>query len=111
MSTISEVRPDVEQPELPKDWASADAVKAQLEKANFKNVHSEQVHTTMKFEKLEPLVDFMLTKMPHIIKLTENFSEDEFKRLKALWTEKAKDVCSSEPGELNGIALIAAGTK
>lgn len=109
--SITEVRPDKTLPELPKEWSNAEAMAGELRKAGFKNVHSEQVHTTMKFEKHEPFVDFMMTKMPHIIKLIEDFSDEDRNKLRELWLEKTRQMCSSEPGELSGISLVAVGTK
>ena len=111
MSLVPKIRPDKQMPEIPKEWMNVDAVKGELEKAGFRDVESQQVHTTMKFEKMEGLADFMINKLPHMIMLTKDFSDDERAKLKALWMEEGKKMCSDEPGELKGITLVAFGRK
>jgi len=59
------VRPDKVMPELPAGWREADAMKAELEKAGFRDVACEEVTTKLSFDSMDELVDFMLTKMPH----------------------------------------------
>ena len=111
MNLLPQIRPDKKVPELPKEWSSDSAVKAELEKAGFRDVESHRVHTVMKFEKMEDLMEFMITKLPHIVMLVKDFSEDERARLKSLWVEEGRKMCPSEPGELTGTALVAVGRK
>lgn len=111
MNLVPKIRPDKQMPEIPKEWMSADAVKGELEKAGFKDVESEQVHTTMRFEKMEELADFIINKLPHMKMLTKDFSDDDHAKLKALWIEEGKKMCPSEPGELKGITIVATGRK
>ena len=111
MKLVSRVRSDKKLPEIPKEWQSVDLLQTQLEKAGFKDVEGHRVETKMTFEKLEPLADFMLTKMPHMIMLTEDFSADERAKLKAVFVEEGKKMCSDEPGEFYGVALVAVGRK
>lgn len=111
MNLLPRIRPDKAMPELPKEWMNVDAMKGELEKGGFRDVESFRVNTTMKFERMEELVDFMLTKMPHMIHLTKDFSTDDFQKLKDLSVQEGNKMCSSEPGELSGVALIAVGRK
>lgn len=111
MNLLPKIRPDKQTPELPKEWSSAEAVKGELEKAGFADVQAWRVPTTMHFEKLEAQIDFMMTKMPHMVKIMEDFSENDRADLKSLWMEKGREMCSTEPGEFKGTALVAAGRK
>lgn len=60
---------------------------------------------------METFVDFMLYKMPHMQMLAKDMSEEEMAEAKSLMLEKGRQMCSSEPGELTGVALVAAGRK
>ena len=111
MNLVPKIRPDKTMPELPKEWMNVEAMKKELEKGGFRDVESTKVQTSMKFETMDSLTDFMLTKMPHMIHLTKDFSEDDSRRLKELCIAEGKKLCSTEPGELQGVALVAVGRK
>ena len=111
MNLLPQIRPDITMPEIPKDWQNVDLLKNELETAGFKDVEAHQVETRMTFDKLDRLMDFMLTKMPHMAMLTKDFSEDEMAKLKALFLEEGRKMCSDEPGEFTGVALVAIGRK
>ena len=111
MNLLPQVKPEAKMPEMPKEWMDVDLIKAELEKAGFKDVESHQVHTTMQFDKMAPLVDFMLMKSPHMVMLTQNYSEDDMAKLKSLMTVEGKKMNANEPGVLTGTALIAVGRK
>ena len=111
MAMLPQVRPDKKFPEMPKEWMNVDAIKGELEKAGFNDVESHRVATQMAFEKAESFVEFTLTKMPHMVMLMEDFSQEETAQLKALLTNKIKEMSPSEPGKLSGTALVAVGKK
>ena len=111
MSLLPQVRPDKKMPEIPKEWMNVDGMKSELQKAGFENVESHQVHTSMHFEKLASLVDFMANKMPHMVMLTKDFTEDDKEKLTALMIAEGKKMCSTEPGTLQGTALVCVGRK
>ena len=102
MGLVARVRDDKKLPEIPKEWENVDLMKKELEKASFKDVESYQVDVEMPFEKMEPLLDFMITKMPHMIMLTQDFSKEEMDRLRALSLEEGKKMCPQEPGSFKG---------
>lgn len=111
MALLPQVRPDKEFPEIPKEWENVDMMKAELEKAGFKNVESQRVPTQMTFEKRDTLIDFMLNKMPHMVMMMKDFTEEQREKLKALMTEKGKEMSPEEPGKFTGTALVAVGRK
>ena len=110
MNLVPTIRPDKKMPAVPKEWDNVELLKKELEKAGFQDVESHQVQTSMKVDKWEPMMDFMLGKMPHMVMLTKDFSEDEMTRLRTLFLEEGRKMCD-EPGELEGTALVAVGRK
>ena len=110
MQLVPQVRPDKKNYEMPKEWMDKDSMKAELEKAGFRDVESYQVTTTMKYEKLESLVE-VFSKVPHVQALTVDFSDEEKSKLKTLMMEEGRKRCSTEPGELSGVSLLAVGVK
>lgn len=111
MKTLSEVRPDMELPRLPANWSDAELLRKELDIAGFKDATCERVLTTMQFERHETLVDFLLTKMPHVIALTKQMSAEEVERYKEAAVRKCKEFCPNAPGELQGWSLMALGRK
>lgn len=111
MKLVSVIRPDKTLPELPKEWTSAPAMKVELEKAGFRDVNSEDVQVEMSFDRYEPFLDLLTTKMPMMINLVKDFSQGEMERLRQLMLEKTKEMAPSEPGILYGAALVATGRK
>lgn len=111
MRLLPRVRPDKRLPDLPKEWEDIDLMKRELEKAGFRDVEGYPVETKMTFDKLEPLVDFLITKMPHMVMLTKDFSEGERASLKDLLLEEGRKMCPNEPGSFVGTALVAVGRK
>lgn len=111
MNLVKVVRPDKIMPEIPADWREREPLKAELEKAGFREVESYEVETKMEFERLEPFVTFMLEKMPHMQMLAKDMSEEEKDRLKALALEEGRKMCPDEPGVFTGTALVAVGRK
>ena len=111
MNLLKQVRPDKIVPEIPPGWKEVEPLRAELEKAGFREVESFEVETKMEFERMEPFVDFMLTKMPHMQMLTKDMSEEEMARVKQLMVDEGMKMSPSEPGILTGTALIAVGRK
>ena len=110
MRLISRIRPDKKLPDLPKEWNDVNSIKGELEKAGFRDVESHQVETTMRFDKVEDLSG-ILFKLPHMVMMMNDFSEDETTRFKELMMDEARKLALHDPGELKGIALVAVGRK
>ena len=111
MNILPRIRPEAKMPEMPKEWMETSPMKAQLEKAGFKDVESYEVETTMKFETLDGLNRFMMMKIPHMQMLTKDFSDDEKEKLITLANEEGRKMAPNDPGELHGVALVAVGRK
>lgn len=111
MNLLVEVRPDKTMPSVPADWSEADKLKGELVKAGFQDVEAFEVDTQMEFERVEPFVDFMLDKMPHMVALTKDMSEEEVARTRTRVVEECRKMCPTEPGVLSGTALVAVGRK
>lgn len=65
MNLLPKIRPDKQMPEIPEGWKNAGPLKAELEKAGFKDVEAHEVHVEMTVDKVDTFVDFMMDKMPH----------------------------------------------
>lgn len=111
MKTLSEVRPDLELPELPKNWSDAGLLKGEVERAGFREAHAERVAVTMEVDRRETVVDWLIEKMPHAVALTKHMSAEEVQKWKDIAAEKCKLFCPDEPGTLSGWSLMASGRK
>ncbi|KAM0714974.1 hypothetical protein Q7P37_009439 [Cladosporium fusiforme] len=111
MYTLSDVRPDLSIPSLPKNWSDLDLLRGELETAGFREAKAERVAVKMQFEKHETLVDWLIEKLPHAIALTKQMSVDEVKQWKEAATRMCKQFCPEAPGELSGWSLMASGRK
>jgi len=111
MMTLKEVRPDFTMPELPANWKDAGLLKGELEGAGFREVKSERVPVTMRFETHEGLIDFMADAMPMMTAFTKLMTAEEVRRFKEVAVAKTKSFCSQAPGTLHGWALLATGQK
>jgi ubiquinone/menaquinone biosynthesis C-methylase UbiE len=111
MNLLPKVRPDKEMPTIPKAWKDAAPMKAELEKAGFRDVEAHEVHVEMTVDKMEAFVDFMLHKMPHMVMLTKDFTSDEEEQLRKLVLQEGRKLCPEDPGILTGVSLVAVGTK
>ena len=111
MMTLKAVRPDFTMPELPKNWKDAGLLKKELEIAGFRDVESERVPVTMRFETHEGLIDFMADAMPMMTAFTKLMTAEEVKRFKEVAVAKTKEFCAEAPGTLDGWALLAVGQK
>lgn len=108
---FAQVRPEKQMPSLPAQWSDAELLRQEFEKAGFKDVQSERVPVGMRFQRHEVLVEWLLTKMPFVVALTRDMSEEEMGRLRVEAVRKCEEFCSSEPGELRGMSLLAVGRK
>lgn len=111
MNLLPKVRPDAKMPEIPKNWRDTEPVKQELEKAGFRNVDSQEVHVEMTVDSLEVFIDFILTKMPHMVMLVKDFSADEKARLRKLMLDEGRKLCPQDPATFTGTALVAVGSK
>ena len=111
MNLLLKIRPDVKMPKIPEDWVSADGIKGVLEKAGFRDVESQQVPTTLSHDKWEPFAEFITTKMPHMVMLMKDMSDEEKAKFQELVVEEGKRMCPDEPFTLSGTALVAVGRK
>ena len=109
--SFAQVRPDKTMPSLPANWSHVELLKQEVEKAGFRDVQAERVSVSMQYEKHEVLVEWLLTKMPFVLALTKDMSEEEMGRLREAAVQKCREFCPSEPGELTGWSLLAVGRK
>lgn len=111
MNLLPKIRPDKKMPTIPEEWKNAGPMKAELEKAGFRDVEAQEVHVEMTVDNMETFVTFMSEKMPHMVSLTEDFTSDEMKQFKSLVLDEARKLCPKDPGVLKGVALVAVGKK
>ena len=111
MNLVPTIRPDITMPAVPDEWSNVDKIKVELEKAGFREVESVQVTTHMSLDKRAPFIDFICEKMPHMVGLMKDFSKDDVYRLKAEMDKELQKMCPDEPATLEGVALVAVGTK
>lgn len=111
MKLLKKVRPDMQMPFVPTEWASVPALKAEFEKAGFRDVEAEEVEVEMTFDKYDAVIDVLLLKMPIMVSLTKDFSDDERAMLRQLVLEDIKRASPTEPGSMRGTALVAIGRK
>ncbi|KAK3059177.1 hypothetical protein LTR09_000743 [Extremus antarcticus] len=111
MFLLPKVRPDKKMPHMLPEWTNADKLKGELEKAGFRDVQVQQVKTTMTYEKRSSLIELISTKMPHLVPIIKEMSDEEVQRYKDMMDEDMKKMCPDEPGSLEGVALVATGRK
>ncbi|EMC93543.1 hypothetical protein BAUCODRAFT_125397 [Baudoinia panamericana UAMH 10762] len=111
MNLLPKVRPDKKVPTMPEAWTSATGLKGEIMRARFQEVETHQVLVELKFQNRESFADFLCTKLPHMIALTKDMSEDEVIKFKEVMVEEMRRMTSSEPGKLKGVALIGVGKK
>lgn len=111
MNKLPQVRPDKEMPKIPDAWANAAPMKAELEKAGFRDVEAYEVDVEMTVDKLGTFVDFMLDKMPHMVALMKDFTDEEKEQLRNLIFQEGRKLCPEDPGVLTGVSLVAVGKK
>ncbi|KAL2167842.1 hypothetical protein VTG60DRAFT_709 [Thermothelomyces hinnuleus] len=92
-------------------WTSVSAMKADLEAAGFRDVEVESVPVQVPFESHDLFVDTLLTYQPRMTALLRDFTDQEKATLRKLLIEEMKVYCPTEPGELNGVVLVATGCK
>lgn len=109
--SFAQVRPDKQMLTLPEAWSNVDLLKREFEQAGFRDVQAERVQVYMQFERHEVLAEWLLTKMPPVIALTKDMSDEEMGRLREVAVRKCREMCPSEPGELSGVSLLAIGRK
>ncbi|SMR44824.1 unnamed protein product [Zymoseptoria tritici ST99CH_3D1] len=111
MKIPAKVRPDLQHPSVPTEWASAPALKAELEKAGFRDVQAQEVEVTMEFDTYDALLELCFEVMPHMAAVMKGISEEERTKVLSLAREMVESYSPTEPGKLTGIALVAGGRK
>ncbi|KAK4507858.1 hypothetical protein PRZ48_001593 [Zasmidium cellare] len=111
MRLVEVIKPERKMMEIPKAWMEKEGIKGELEKAGFTDVESREVEVEMTIEEYEPFLDLMTSKMPHMIAITKDYSEEEMKRLRDMMLAKLKEYSPTLPGKLYGTSLVAFGRK
>lgn len=111
MQLVKKVRPNLQTPFIPLEWASVPAMQAEIEKAGFREVSAEEVKVTMTFDSYDAFIDVLLLKMPAVVNLIKDFSDDEKAKLRQFILEDIRRVSPTEPGSMQGTALVAIGRK
>jgi len=111
MNLLPKVRPDKTMPTMPGAWTSTGGIKGEMEKAGFRDVEVHECPVTMAFQHYESFARFFSTKLPHMVALTKDMSEEEVGKLQALMVEGMKKMCPQAPGALKGMSLVGVGRK
>jgi ubiquinone/menaquinone biosynthesis C-methylase UbiE len=111
MRLASVIRPDKEFPSFPEEWTSTSGVRAELEKAGFRDVDVVEVATHWPFESYEAMADNVMTKTPQMLALLKDFTDKEREELAALVIKECRKMTSSEPYALKGVSIVAFGRK
>ncbi|KAI7531346.1 hypothetical protein KC331_g14165 [Hortaea werneckii] len=111
MGDVVKVRPDKQLPEVPAEWRSESGVGDELMKAGFRDIETHRVTVHMDFDNHEGFVEFLVTKLPHMVHLTSDMPDEENKTMKALMVETLKSMCPSAPGQLEGVSIVGLGRK
>ncbi|KAK4545679.1 hypothetical protein LTR36_002633 [Oleoguttula mirabilis] len=111
LKLVAKVWPDKQLPTLPEEWSSTTAVEGELKKAGFRDVESYRVPVEMSFESQESIVEFLVTKLPHVVAMSKDKSEEDVARLKRVMVDEAKKMCPAAPGKLDGVAIVGIGRK
>lgn len=111
MKPLQTISPDIKPPSMRDNWDSAPGLKGELEKAGFRAVEVHRVPTEVAFDSYAGFVEVLLEKMPHVVALTRDFSEEQRESLKGMMMDDMRELCPTEPGVLKGVALVAIGQK
>lgn len=111
MRKVTEVRPDAPMPEIPKAWMSTQGIHGEMEQAGFRDVEAVEVEVEMAIDSAEKFVVFLTTKMPHMVQLLKDWSEEEMERLREVCLRTMKGMLAQSPGILKGVALVGVGRK
>ncbi|KAK5127191.1 hypothetical protein LTR85_008552 [Meristemomyces frigidus] len=111
MMLVQRVQPDKQLPKMPEEWSNTAAVESELKKAGFRDFESYRVPVEMKYESQESIVEFLVTKLPHMVAICKDMSDEEVTRLKEVMVDEAKRMCPDAPGKLEGVALVGIGRK
>lgn len=110
---VARIRGEAEEPPqmLPTAWRSGAGLRGELERAGFGEVECVEVEVQLRFDTYEALLEVLLTKMPHMVHLTESWTDEERARLREVMLKEVKEVSPTQPGSMTGVALVAVGRK
>ncbi|KAI9037316.1 class I SAM-dependent methyltransferase [Aspergillus affinis] len=111
MKPLKQIDPGISPPSMRQGWETVLGLHGQLEQARFRRVEVYQVPTEVAFESYSTFVELLLTKMPHMVTLIRNFSDEQREQLRELMIDEMRRLSLAEPGALKGVALIAIGQK
>ncbi|TKA76000.1 hypothetical protein B0A55_06676 [Friedmanniomyces simplex] len=111
MNLLPKIRPDKTMPTMPEAWTSTAGIRGEMEKAGFREVETHECPVKMPFQDHETFAGFFVTKLPHMVAMTKDMSEEEVGKLQALMVEGMKKQCPEAPGALKGTALVGLGRK
>lgn len=111
MKPLRQIDPGINPPSIRQGWETVLGLHGQLKQAGFRRVKVYQVPTGVAFESYNTFVELLLTKMPHMVALTRNLSDEQRERLRRLMIDEMRRLSPAEPGALKGVALVAIGQK
>ncbi|KAI1405993.1 S-adenosyl-L-methionine-dependent methyltransferase [Hypoxylon fuscum] len=111
LKAISKLNPALSPPAIGDDWGKTENVRAQFEKAEFRDVEVVEVPVDIPFKSYESFVDVMLTRVTQMVAASRGLPEEAKSKLKGLMIDEMKELCPTEPGVLKGVSLVALGTK
>ena len=113
MLLVKRVRPDKVMPALPEAWKTVEGVRAEFEKAGFRDVGAKEVPAEMRFERAEELVELFVTKFPHVVAMLRDMSVEEVDMVRDLMVEEIGRMSKGQgdPGVLRGVSIVGWGKK
>lgn len=109
MLLVKKVRPEKAMPSVPAAWTTAEGVRAEFEKAGFRDAGAREVVAEMAVENAEALVELFWTKMPHVVAMKADMSEEEIGRLRKIMVEETERVSGVQGGKLTGVSVVGWG--
>ena len=100
MKLMTKVRPEKVLPSIPSEWEESSKLKGEFERAGFRDVEVQEVKTIMNYEKRAPLVELLTMKMPPMMPLLADMSDEEKVSYKQFVDEEMQKMCPDEPGQL-----------
>jgi hypothetical protein len=109
MSTISLIKQEFKLPELPKAWATVEAMTETLQNAGLEDVEVREIEIGLPYEDADEMAKFIIRTMPYTAGMTSGFTGEEKVRWEGLCGEWVRR--ESKGGIMGGIALVGVGRK
>ncbi|KAI1144989.1 S-adenosyl-L-methionine-dependent methyltransferase [Nemania diffusa] len=108
---LDAVKPGSRLPPIPTMWSSTESIARQLEGAGFRDVTAEELKVYYEFEDPEAITRFNVANIPSVKMVTANFSAEEEETAIQWMLKWLTEKFPRGKGKLEGIAIVATGTK